>query len=685
MPKLRPLALVLSLTLVAGLTAHDADAAKKKRAPAKKAAPAATACTDFYSFTNKDWLAGNTIVGGSGSVSAMSQLYDLAQQQQRDLLNAAMQSPQNNVQKLLGDFWASGLDEAAVERDGANPIAPLLSRIDGIKRAKDIPPSIAALHQVGIPVAFNFSADIDLADLGRHIGYFTQGGIGLTDPAYYTRTDADSRALLARYNNYVQKILALTGTPADKLAAQAQLVIDLETRIAQVSKPVALLRDPRANYALVPTKDLGKTYKRLQLGDFIQAQGVKDDSVSLANPALFAQLDALINGLKPEQWKAYLRFHVGDAMAPYLAKSFRDAEFEFRGRVLRGQTAQPARQQLVLEAINSAAGPMLGREYVGRYLPAATRSRAEGIANEVRDALGRAVERSTWMSEPTKAEAKAKLSKLKIEIGAPRRDLDYSVQPMGRGSFGGNMLIASTWQHREEMKRIGRGNADRRWDVLPQNPALAYDIAQNRLIVTAAVLQAPVLDMAQDAANHYGTYGAMVGHELGRSIDKKGRLVNAAGELKTWWTPADDSAWDARIAPLSMQYSGYAYPDLKDVRVNGAQTLEENAADLAGVELAWDALSTAQPSLALPSKQAFFQGWAQLWRQQMSADVATRNAATSVHAPGKWRANGPLINQPAFGEAFSCTAATTGKGAKAKKGAPPPMQLPAEQQVSIWR
>jgi putative endopeptidase len=94
------------------------------------------------------------------------------------------------VQKLLGDFWASGLDEAAVEADGAKPIAPLLDRINAIKKGKDVPAAIAALHQVGIPVAFNFGPDIDLKALDRHIGYFMQGGLGLPDPAFYTRTDA---------------------------------------------------------------------------------------------------------------------------------------------------------------------------------------------------------------------------------------------------------------------------------------------------------------------------------------------------------------------------------------------------------------------------------------------------------------------------------------------------------------
>ncbi|GAA3929123.1 M13 family metallopeptidase [Luteimonas lutimaris] len=672
MPNARPAfpgysALALALVLVAGLPANDAAAAAKK-----KAEPAVTACTDFYSFTNKPWLDANILVDGSGTVSALGQLRDLAARQQRELLDSAMQSPQNNVQKLLGDFWASGLDVAAVEADGAQPIAPLLARIDGIRRSKDIPPAIAALHQVGIPVLFQFTPDLDLADLNRHIGYFTQGGLGLTDPTYYTRTDADTQALLGRYRDYVEKILVLTGTSADKAAAQAQQVIDIETRIAAASKPMSLMRDPRNNYALVQTDTLGKGYRHLQLDAFLEAQAVKDDVVSLSNPALFTELDTMVDKIKPEQWKAYLRFQVGNAMAPYLSKSFRDADFEFRGRVLRGETVPPPRDQLVLDAINLAAGPMLAREYVSRYLPATTVSRAETIAGEVRDALVHAVERSTWMSEPTKAQALDKLGKLAIEVGRPKRDLDYSVQPMGRGSFGGNMLIASTWRHREEMKRIGSANATRRWEVLAQQPALAYDMAHNRLVVSAAVLQPPVLDMTQNAASHYGSFGALVGHELGRSIDAKGKFVDAAGELKTWWTPEDETAWSLRTAPLVAQYSAYPYPGLREVKVNGNQTLEENVADLAGVELAWDALAASQPELPKESKQAFFEGWARLWAQQSSEDDATRRAAVGVHAPGQWRVNGPLVNLPAFGEAYGCKAGTA-------------MQAKPEQQVSIWR
>ncbi len=669
MPHAKPLVLALAASLVLGLLPGDADAQRRRAAP--KPPPGPTACTDFYSFVNKDWLAANSVVG-SGTVSALGALPSNAVQQQRQLLDEAMNSPQNEVQKLLGDFWASGLDEAAVERDGATPIAPLLARIDGIRRARDIAPAIAALHQVGIPVVFNFTADVDLTDLERHIGYFSQGGLGLPDPAYYTSQDPDARTLLGRYTEYVSNILRLTGTPENRVAADMAHVIDLETRIARASKPLEALRDPRDNYARTTVADLTKQLRNLQVDQYLKAQGVTDDSVSLANPALFTQINTLAGSLRAEQWKAYLRFHIGNAMAPYLSKSFRDANFDFHGRVLRGESTQLPRDVQVLNAINRAAGPMLAREYTARYLPQATKARATEIATHVRDALGQSIDANAWMSPATKQEAKAKLAGLKIEIGSPRRDLDFTVQPTGRASFGSNMLVASTWHRREEMRRIGRGNADRRWDVLPQQPALAYDIAQNRLIVSAAVLQPPVLDIAQDSASQYGTYGALVAHELARSIDYVGRVVDASGKLRTWWTADDEAAWLGQADRLVAQYNGYAYPGLQAVNVDGALTRNQNAADLAAVELAWRALNIAQPALDKPGKEAFFTGWGQLWRQQSSADVATRDQAVSVHAPGQWRANGPLANHPAFADAFQCKAGTG-------------MIRKTDEQAAFWR
>ena len=650
MHSLRPLAFALIVAIAAGAAAPDSHAAKKRTAKKPAVAPE---CSDFYAHANKAWLTANPMPG-SGAISSLGQLTARAQQQQRELLDAAMQSPQGNVQKLLGDFWASGLDEASIERDGANPVAPLLKRIDGIRRSGDVAPAIAALHQVGIPVLFNFSADVDLRDLERHLGYFTQGGLGLPDPAYYTRQDADTKALMTRYTEYIHKILALTGVAEKDRAQEAGLILDLERRIAGLARPLVELRDPRSTFAPVATDGLGKQYRNLQLNDFLKVQGVSDDTVSMANPEMFAQLDALVRTLKPAQWKAYLRWRVGDAMAPYLSKPWRDASFDFRGKIMLGLQEPAPRWQQVLDAINLAAGPMLGREYAARFLPDATRQQAEQVAGQVKDALQRNVANSTWLGDDAKAEASRKLSRLRIEVGTPRRDLDYTVQPMGRGSFGGNMLIASTWRHRQEMSRIGRGNAERRWNVLPQQPALAYDLAHNRLIITAAMLQAPVLDAAMPLPAQYGAFGALVGHELSHAIDARGRAVDASGAIKDWWTGAEASAWDVDAQGVVALLDTLAYPQLAGVKVSGRLTRDESVADFAGLELAHAALTHAHPDGGAEADKAFYTGWAQLWAQQVTTDEAQRRSMQDVRAPGQWRANAPLLHQPAFAKAFGC-------------------------------
>ena len=663
----RPLVLALGVALVALVSAADADAQRRKsRAPA-----VSPQCADLYAHANAAWLKTHQAPADAGAVTALGQLSELALQQQRQLLDAAMASPNNEVQHRLGDFWASGLDEAAVEADGSRPIASLLSRIDAIGKSRDVPATIAALHQVGIPVAFNFAPDVDLQALDRHIGYFMQGGMGLPDPAFYTRDDADTRVVMDRYRAYVRQILALTGSPEQRLDADVSAVIAIETALARKSRSLNELNSPADNFAPVPVAQAAKRYRNLQLDKFLAAQGVKDDRVSMANPALFAELDAMVGKLKPEQWRAYLRWRVGDAMAPYLSRSYRDASFGFRGQVLEGRSAQAPRWRQVLDAINVAAGPMLGREYAAAHLQPEERRQAGLMIDELRQALLAAVDASRWLGAPAKAEARAKLEAMAIEVGTPRRDLDYTVQPMGRGSFGSNMLIASTWRHGQEMKRIGKGNADRRWDVLPQEPALAYDIAQNRLIATAAALQAPIFDAARPELL-YGAFGALVGSQLNRAIDAQGSHVDARGQVRDWWSPADRDAWTALGNRVAAQYASQDYPGVKGARVDGALVRNVALADQAGLELAATAHAKAQPQASQAARQALFEAWSRLWAQQVAANTASERLKTDIHAPGPLRSNLPAANLPEFAAAFAC-----------KPGQP--MTRAEADQVKVWR
>jgi putative endopeptidase len=499
-------------------------------------AAAPTGCTDFYSVANADWLKAQSRARERRRVrdgrTARTQL-----QQQRDCSTTRCACRRATCRSCSA---TSG--RAAWTKPRSNATAPIPSRRcwrASTHQAREGHPAGDRRAAPGRhPVAFNFGADIDLRDLSATSVTSARAAMGLVDPAFYTRTDADTRAVMARYDAYVQKLLLLVGHAAGtrRRGRQARHR-SLKRASRRPSKPLGRCATTAPTTRRRPSKDLGKTVQAPAARRIPEGAGLqRRHGVDRQSAAVRSNSTRWPRPLPPSQWQAYLRFHVGNAMAPYLSKAWRDAEFEFRGRVLR---ASPRRRNAGARC-STRSTPRLARCSATNTRRASCRRDEASAPSRSPPTCVRArsrVDRSPWMGASAKTEAKAKLDKLKIEIGTPRRDLDYTVQPMGRGSFGGNMLIASTWRHREEMKRIGRGNADRRWDVLPQQPTLAYDIAQNRLIVTAAMLQPPVLDANADPASQYGAYGALVGMELAHAIDGKGRLVDAAGTLRDWWTP----------------------------------------------------------------------------------------------------------------------------------------------------
>lgn len=666
--------LLLTLIVPAEAAKGSAKPAAKKSISKSPAKPGANlACTDYYQQVNGSWLASHP-APAAGSVSSFDLMIANAHQQERQLLEDAARNPSDATDRAIGALWSSGMDTAAIEASGATALKPLLDRINAAKKSKDIAGVIADLHASGVPVLFNFDADIDLKDFNRQLGYATQGGLGLPDPDYYTRPDADTRALLGRYRTYVEKILALSGTPADQLSKQSGDVLALEMQLARASLPLVQLRDPNHAYQPIALKQLQASYPRLDFGKFLRAQKADDDRVSLANAAFFQAVDGLLASAPVEQWNAYLRFHTTNALAPYLSSPFQAAHYELYQRVLNGAQTPRARELVVMDALDRAVGSSIGRKYAERYLPAASQAAAQKVADGLRAAMGRGIDAAGWMSAPTKAIAHAKLDKLRIEIGQPTERPDLNGLTLGRGSFAANMLATAAWKHARDMASIGRHTRPRPWPSLPQDPDVSYDLVQNRVVITAAFLQPPVFDPNADSAQHFGALGALLGHQLNYAFDSKGRTIDPDGQLRDWWTPADGIAYDLRTAPIVTQYNNYSA--MGAVKVNGQQTKQENLADLAGVELALDAFkaaNAAQPLAKVGSataEQRFFEAYAAVWQRNAAPDTLVTEVSTAIQAPAKYRVDGPLANVPEFSKTYAC-----------KPGQPMVLKAP----VGIWR
>lgn len=646
---------ILALALASSLFAFQSARAQapEQSIDSRQFDTTTAACTDFYQHANGGWLGANPVPAGFASWGTFEEMGLQGLLQQRALLEQAATS-EEPLTRLLGDLYASGMNEAAIEAAGAAPLRPLLSRIDRIGKVRDVAPVIAELHAHGIPALFDFGVNDDLANPARRIAYANQGGLGLGDRDYYLREDEGTQLLMTAYLGYIERLLTLVGSKAP--GAEAEQVLALEKRLAQVSLGLVELRDPQLSYRLKPVKELERNYPALALKKFLKAQGLdRIDTISLAHDEFFRLVDTQLRSGSPEQWRAYLRFHLAHAMAPYLSQAFVDANDAMFLRTLRGSQEPMPRWRRVRNTIDFLLGPALGHLYLQSHFPPAGRDAAETLVEQVRGTLRARLEQAPWLGTQARLTALEKLDAVDIKLGGPDRRPQYEGLQLSPNEYAGNVLRLAQWLHRQHMQAVDKVREEWQWAQPAYAVNVYYDAARNQLVVPAGLMQAPIFAADGDVATNYGGLGTIVAHELMRGFDAIGSRFDAQGRIAPWWEPADQNAFQLRFQPLVAQYA--AYPVLGQVKVNGELTLNENIADLAGVEVAQAALAAlgAQPESGnLDGMQRFFHAWARVWRRNYRDEELMLLARVDVHAPAKWRINGPAANLASFAEAFQC-------------------------------
>src|SRR5689334_15139382 len=131
---------------------------------------------DFYRFANGGWIDANPIPAGYGAWGAFEEVGRRNEVVLRELLEGAAAAPDDELDRLLGDFFAAGLDVDAVEAAGIEPIAGLLAAIDA---ADDVLALLPTLHRCGIFPLFGCYVTVDHDDSDRHLLWLFQTGLGL--------------------------------------------------------------------------------------------------------------------------------------------------------------------------------------------------------------------------------------------------------------------------------------------------------------------------------------------------------------------------------------------------------------------------------------------------------------------------------------------------------------------------
>jgi putative endopeptidase len=565
-----------------------------------------------------------------------------------------------SVVQRVGDFYASGMDEAAIEREGLRPLTRWFDLIRLIASPEDVVAIIALLQADGVNVGFHFDVQIDDKNATTMIAGFSQGGLGLPERDYYFREGKDSEEIRAAYVSHIARMLQLAGDTPAKAKAAADSIMAFETKLAKASRTLVDLRDPEKNYNKFKRSALLKLAPGVDWAGYFNAIAFprNESELLVRQPEFLAAVSGLLKSEPITVWRDYLRWHLLSETADYLSKPFVDEHFAFYGKRLSGTTEVRPRWKRVLAAEDAAIGQDLGQLFVKKAFSAAAKARALTMVDFVKEAMRQRIRAATWMSETTKAEAYRKLDTLRAKIGYPDKWRDYRKLDIARRPYVLNALAADIFEFKRQMAKLGKPVDRSEWGMTPQTNNAYYDPTLNEMCFPAGILQPPFFDEKADDAVNYGSIGATIGHELTHGFDDQGRQYDSKGNLKEWWTAEDAKRFEERAKFVARQYD--AYEPLPGLHLNGRQTLGENIADIGGLRVCYTAFQLAtkgkkQPTIdGFTPDQRFFIAFAQSWRTNDRPESVRLHLGSDVHSQPRYRVLGSVAGFPEFLRAFGC-------------------------------
>ena len=611
---------------------------------------------DLFEYSNGTWLHDVPIPPDRSSYGVDAMMVERSLLQQRELIESARISIDPEARKV-GDLYASFMDEERIEHEGIKPLEPELKRIAAIKRVRDIGALMAHFDRIGVNTPVGTFVYPDSKRSTQYAFWLAQGGLGLPDRGYYLSDDAKLTEFRAKYRAHIEKMLMLLG---DTHAARAaDDILALETAMARIQWTKVANRDPLKTYNPQTLAQLATLAPQLDWQTYLAKAGIPTPAPVLIarQPDYFRGLSELLKTIPLATWKEYLRYTVLSTSSPYLPRAFVDEDFAFNEGVLRGTPQIQERWKRGCELVDRLIGEASGKLYVARYFPPQSKARIDELVGNLLKAYSQSIDQLDWMSPTTKAEAQAKLSKINVKIGYPNKWRDYTKLVISPIDLFGNVMRAQEFETNRKLAQLG-GPIDRNeWGMTTPTVNAYYSAGMNEIVFPAGILQPPTFNPAADDAFNYGSTGATIGHEISHGFDDRGSQYDSEGNLRDWWTADDHAKFKAKTEKLIKEYD--SFEPVPGFHVNGALTLGENIADIAGIEIAYKAYIASLDGRTPPiidgvtADQRFYIGFAQSWLGKRREARKIELLKSDPHSPEKYRVNGVVVHMPSFYSAFS--------------------------------
>jgi putative endopeptidase len=638
------------------------------------------ACTDFYEYANGTWRAENPIPPSLPRWSRRLSAQDENWHRQQNVLELAAKDThlrQGSAAQIAGDYYASCMDEPAVEAAGITPLAPLMTQIDQTLTLADVERNIRRLHDLVIPVAFDTAIGAGYHDPLHVVQEFAAAGLGLPDRDYYLNDGAQFTEAREKFKAHIAAVLILGGMSDTEARAAVTGIMALEKRLAEASLDSAAAADRVATDHLMTFQQLKALAPHFDWDTYFAEAQLPKIPVIVREPRYFHELDKVLVETPIATWNSYLRWQLLESASPWLSAGFKRESFEFKDRYLAKAAVMKGRAQSCVESTAALFGDALAQQYVKAYFPPAAKAQVQSIVHNLRVALREKVSEIQWMTPQTKQVALEKLAATDVQVGYPDHWKDYAGVSVRRDALWSNTAAGRRFNLNKERKAVGNPTPRDFWVTTPSpSDAGGYLIVElNKMIIPAGSLQPPFFNPAATDAVNYGAFGIAVAHDLTHFIDSLGAANDVQGRPSNWWTDSDRQQFAKRTQCLVDQFDGYFIEP--GVHHDGKRVLVESTGDLAGLQIAFAALQHSMKTHPVPvvdgftPEQQFFISWGQTSGKAMTLEAQRRLVSGDPHPAPKFQVIGPLSNSPEFQQAFSCPASSA-------------MVRPSEKRCNPW-
>ena len=637
---------------------------------------------NFYEYACGGWMKANPLPAAYARFGS----FDRLAEDNNKRINGILKELQTNtyaegtVEQKLSDLYKLAMDSVRRDREGVEPLMPVIRRLEAAKTKEQLFKEQLALMPYGESELFSAYISADDKNASQNILNIVQGGLTLGQKDYYLENDEATKKIREGYKQHIVRMFQLFGFKKGAAEKKMKNIMKVEMVLAKASKSRTELRDPQANYNKMTLKEFASRYPHLQLEAQMNARGIKSlyiQEMVVGQPAFMEAADKLFAEMTPAEYRDILEWSQIEGASGYLSDEVRQASFDFYGKVFAGRQEDHPLWRRATNQLQSVMGEALGRIYVKKYFPASSKERMKTLVENLRIALGERIAAQDWMDDSTKVNALLKLNTFYVKIGYPDKWTDLSPLKIdAKKSYFENMEECSRFWIAYNIERKAGKPVDRdEWYMTPQTVNAYYNPTTNEICFPAGILQVPFFDPTADDAFNYGAIGVVIGHEMTHGFDDQGRQYDKDGNMHDWWKEQDGKNFTERTDKYADFFS--AIEVLPGLMANGRLTLGENLADHGGLQVAWTAYKNATKNQPLPvidgltADQRFFLAYAGVWAGNIRDEEIRNRTKSDPHSLSRWRVNGALPHIDAWYEAFGVK-----EGDK--------MYIPKDKRLSLW-